>query len=270
MRNPDWTFDETVLLLDLYLKGAPRRLTDPGVTNLSKELNEAPTAPAKRLATYRNPVGILMRLRNMAHHDPNYRSAGKGLRAGGRIDRLVWQRFGNRPLALSAKVARIRSAWKLGNRVASPERTTSRRGPPPSFGLRQWLSEDGETQVYVMLLTGPTAAILPNRQIRPGWAVFKIGRSNDVERRCAQLNFGLPPMGALAWRALAVREFPSAEDASRKEIEILDWAAARGWSLGGEFVLAPIQLLRRRLRTPGSGSERNAKVVPSLSAVGDP
>jgi hypothetical protein len=49
LRNPPWTRDETVLLLDLYLRRPNVSPTDPEVQALSRLLNLSPTAPKPRL-----------------------------------------------------------------------------------------------------------------------------------------------------------------------------------------------------------------------------
>lgn len=107
-RNPTWTRDETVLLLDLYCRAPKAGAHHPDVIALSAELNlRARRRGSAPLANFRNPAGIAMRLRNLARHDPEA-DAGTGLRPGGAIDAAVWKEFEGNPAALAREVDHIR------------------------------------------------------------------------------------------------------------------------------------------------------------------
>jgi hypothetical protein len=200
--------------------------------------------------TYRNAVGVAMKLRNLANQDPEFLDSGRpGLRGGGAMDATVWRQFAHDRSALAGEVERIRAAW--GETVAATEIIAPSwqpsRGPAPLLGLVTQTRPDGDTAVYLLILRGPVEAVLPRHPARPGWAVLKIGRSNDVARRCSELNAGLPPAAVLRWDPLESRIFASADLADREERRLLDLAECELWSLGNEFVFAPVETIRAAL-----------------------
>lgn len=71
MRNPDWSRDETILLMALY-RSAPRAgRSHPEVRALSHLLQAAGRREGRMVAAnFRNADGIAMRLRNFGRHDP--------------------------------------------------------------------------------------------------------------------------------------------------------------------------------------------------------
>lgn len=114
--NPDWTRDELILALDVYVRLAG---TVPGprlaaVVDLSTLLRRAALHPSiARNSTFRSPASVVMKLMNFRSIDPNY--GGKGLTAGGRLDREVWREFsGNRP-RLAKVAAVIREVLSAGS-----------------------------------------------------------------------------------------------------------------------------------------------------------
>jgi 5-methylcytosine-specific restriction protein A len=108
-RNPPWTFDEMILLMDLYRRAPRADKADAAVLRLSQHLNAMAQAQGLvRSPTYRNPVGIAMKLRNLGQQDPEFLKSGRtGLRNAGRLNAEVWRRFANDPIALAAETARI-------------------------------------------------------------------------------------------------------------------------------------------------------------------
>jgi hypothetical protein len=245
-RNPDWTRDETILLFDLYLSAPRAEKTHPEVIALSSVLRAAGQRDGRaELLNYRNPSGIAMRLRNFGKHDPQAPPGqNAGLRPGGAIDAQVWREFGTDRAALAAEVSRIRRSisseqWTVRDR--------SSRGPSPSFGRRVSVSEDGRTGVYLLLLDGPLDLLAPGRILRPGWAVIKLGRTGNLERRMSELSCGLPPGAAIRYLPLGLRMFGSGTDAHAFERQMLDLCDRSGWSLGGEFAYAPLREVRRAL-----------------------
>jgi 5-methylcytosine-specific restriction protein A len=98
--NPDWTRDELILALNLYLKHRPK---PPGkeseeIVELSRTLNllgEKLFAPQDRADTFRNANGLYMKLMNFRRLDPQYTSDGrKGLSRGAKAEEEVWTEFG--------------------------------------------------------------------------------------------------------------------------------------------------------------------------------
>jgi hypothetical protein len=257
-RNPDWTRDETILLMELYLSAPRAGRSHPEVLALSALLRAAAHRAGLHVHhTLRNPSGIAMRLRNFGRYDPGAAvDKDAGLKPGGAVDALVWQEFGNNPEALAAEVARVRRMFSRDAREAG---ALSSRGPQPSFGERTSLLEDGSAGVYLLLIDGPIDVLAPSVDKRSGFATAKIGRTADLARRLDELSAGLPPDSAIVYVPVALRMFSSAGEAHAFEREMLDTCDSHGWSLGGEFVYAPLCHLkaamssrRRPLRTAGA------------------
>jgi 5-methylcytosine-specific restriction protein A len=109
-RNQDWSRDELILALDLYLQNRshiPDK--DHGtVTALSAFLRKM--AGTKVSASYRNPNSVHMKLANLRSLDPQFIAQGKkGLPKGGKGDALVWAEFAAKPDELRAAAAAIRA-----------------------------------------------------------------------------------------------------------------------------------------------------------------
>ncbi|MBV9790282.1 MAG: HNH endonuclease [Chloroflexi bacterium] len=95
-RNPDWTRDELILALELFIRSGHKQLkaSHPDVVELSKQLNQLPIHDhVLRNSDFRNPKGVSMKLGNFLSIDPSY--VGIGLQRGGKQDREVWDEFAN-------------------------------------------------------------------------------------------------------------------------------------------------------------------------------
>jgi 5-methylcytosine-specific restriction protein A len=93
-RNPPWQRDELILALDLYFRHRPDSISKnhPEVAALSELLNKLPIHPDRPdAAKFRNINGTYMKLCNFLALDPEYQ--GKGLEAGGRLEREIWAEF---------------------------------------------------------------------------------------------------------------------------------------------------------------------------------
>jgi 5-methylcytosine-specific restriction protein A len=111
--NPNWTRDETLLALDLYLslKGIVPSPTTREVRALSRLLRSLPYhAEAAKQPTFRNPDGVGFKLMNIRQV-----ATGKGLGNVSNMDRQVWAEFGHRP----DEVRQIAAAIKSGIAVAA-------------------------------------------------------------------------------------------------------------------------------------------------------
>lgn len=213
-----------------------------GVSNTLRCLAQQSGPPVS--ATYRNSEGVAMKLKAMAQQDPDFRATGcKGLRAV-RIDETIWRQFAGDPEALAAEVRRITSALApVATDCRPPEsaalRTARSRGPAPSFGMFVAERFDTECVVYILRFEGPILALFPPGRAPEGWIVAKLGRTNDVGRRIAELSAGFPPGANLGWRVLETITLPTAGSAQMAEQSLLTVAEGKGWTLGGEFVVAP-------------------------------
>lgn len=253
-RNPIWSHDETVLLLDLYLRvgrAGPGHAAVQGVSDTLRRLAERSGHPVGE--TYRNAEGVAMKLKAMAQQDPDFRATGrKGLRAV-RIDATVWRQLAGDPEGLAADVRRIASALAPVATDRQPVeslalRTARSRGPAPSFGTFVAERFDSECVVYILRFEGPIPALFPPGRAPDGWIVAKLGRTNDVDRRIVELSAGFPPGANLGWRVLETITLSTAGAAQTAEQSLLTVAEDQGWTLGGEFVVAPEAALLAELR----------------------
>lgn len=115
--NPNWSTDETLLVLDLLLRTWP---TVPGAS--SREVGELSNV-LRRLRIhgdkgknekFRNADGVYMKLQNLASLHPDRLGRFKGLRTS-ITDRAVWERYWARPEVVRALVKEI----KLGVEVVA-------------------------------------------------------------------------------------------------------------------------------------------------------
>jgi 5-methylcytosine-specific restriction enzyme A len=110
-KNPTWVDDELILALDLYFRLNPARTSDsnPAIIELSNILNSLPIhAEALRAEKFRNPSGVYMKLCNFLRFDPGY--TGKGLVAGGKREKLIWETYYSDREQLARVAAAIREA----------------------------------------------------------------------------------------------------------------------------------------------------------------
>lgn len=75
-KPPDWSRDELILTLNLYMMGGRKELpaNDPSIVALSDLLNRLPIHPASsRGPDFRNPHGVSMELGHFLAVAPNYK-----------------------------------------------------------------------------------------------------------------------------------------------------------------------------------------------------
>lgn len=113
--NPNWTRDETILALELYLDSADAMPSpsDERVVELSNLLRALPYHDrAARKPSFRNPDGVSFKLQNIRQV-----ATGKGLGNVSQMDRRVWEEFGNR----REEVKRMASLIRTGIEIAASE-----------------------------------------------------------------------------------------------------------------------------------------------------
>jgi 5-methylcytosine-specific restriction protein A len=102
-RNPDWTRDELIIALDLYLKHrtSPPSKNSKEVLETSDLLNRVGTklhGSGGKEKSFRNANGVYMKLMNFRRFDPEYTGTGKkGLTAGNKDEEVVWNQFAVEP-----------------------------------------------------------------------------------------------------------------------------------------------------------------------------
>jgi len=107
---PDWTMDELVLALDLYLRTRGKISYSPArqvVIHLSQELRSLKIFPAQIASNplFRNASGVALKLHNFSSIDPS--QPGKGMSHGGRGDQKAWEIWAHRPEELTQVAAAI-------------------------------------------------------------------------------------------------------------------------------------------------------------------
>ncbi|WP_449256028.1 GIY-YIG nuclease family protein [Bosea sp. (in: a-proteobacteria)] len=123
----------------------------------------------------------------------------------------------------------------LGSTAIAAAPITRSHGPVPVFGSFSVARDDGANHVYLMEFVAdrPIAAVVASSDR----AVLKLGRTNDLERRRAELNQGFPPGIGLEWRLLALVTCANAAAAHILEQSLLDRFEAEGACFGREFLL---------------------------------
>jgi 5-methylcytosine-specific restriction enzyme A len=110
-RNPKWHRDEIILALDLYFRLEPGQInhSNPAIIELSEVLNRLPIFKERPdEVRFRNPNGAAMKLGNLLAIDPNYH--GKGLKGGGKLEKVVFEEFRNKRGQLGNIASTIREA----------------------------------------------------------------------------------------------------------------------------------------------------------------
>lgn len=113
--NPNWTHDEILLALDLYLRlgknvPSPR---SPEIQELSAVLRSMPYhLEAAKQSSFRNPDGVGFKLMNLRQLD-----SGRGLSNVSKTDRQVWEKYGSQP----ATVRELANAIIAGMKEILPE-----------------------------------------------------------------------------------------------------------------------------------------------------
>ena len=108
-RNPNWTREEVILALELYLREGRQQVDarHPEVIALSRLLNRLEIHPSERRGeAFRNPAGVSMKLGNFLAVDPAYE--GAGLSRGSKLERAIWAEFVGEPRRLRAAAEVIR------------------------------------------------------------------------------------------------------------------------------------------------------------------
>lgn len=111
------------------------------------------------------------------------------------------------------------------------------RAVPGGFGERTSNYLDGQTFLYLARYDGDGHALVGKKKpFGDKDVALKIGISNDLDRRCDELNAGIPPAATGRWK-LRVRSqpFPDRASAERAESQFKERSAGRLESLGREF-----------------------------------
>jgi 5-methylcytosine-specific restriction protein A len=110
---PDWTTDELILALDVYLRTRSTQTFNPStqdVIHLSDLLRSLPlfSEAIRADPRFRNPNGVALKVHNFSALDESH--AGAGMSHGGAGDRRIWQEWSDRPEELATTADAIRAA----------------------------------------------------------------------------------------------------------------------------------------------------------------
>ena len=107
---------------------------------------------------------------------------------------------------------------------------------PGSFGTKTVTTTDGTTFLYLARFDGDGHALIGKpASIGNKSFAFKIGVSNDVVARLAQLNAGIPPAAKGRWIVHIQAEYADRASAEAVELEFKNQSKGRLESLGKEF-----------------------------------
>ena len=91
-RPPPWTSDEIILALEMYFSGVSHSSQEPKVVELSEILKNLPChGEGAKVANFRSPDSVSMKLMNFRALDPEYK--GVGLKSVSKEDRNVWNEY---------------------------------------------------------------------------------------------------------------------------------------------------------------------------------
>lgn len=138
--DPNWTWDEHVLALELYMQNpaSPPGKTSEKVSELSLILNQMGERDGVvRTAKYRNPTGVYMKMMNFRRHDPDFLAQGKkGLSRGASGEASVWERFASDLPGLRSAAQLIKSAISVSLPELAEDTIEDMEGPEGSVAVR--------------------------------------------------------------------------------------------------------------------------------------
>ncbi len=112
--NADWTWDEHVLALELYMSNpvSPPGKQSKQVNELSELLNRlGERLGVARTLKFRNANGVYMKMMNFRRVDPAFQALGKtGLNRGNKLEVAVWNEFADDLDGLRAAAKAVRLA----------------------------------------------------------------------------------------------------------------------------------------------------------------
>lgn len=132
-QNYDWSWDEHVLALNLYMTNpvSPPGKQSRAVGDLSALLRSMGRESGRKInATYRNANGVYMKMMNLRRFDPAVQAQGKsGLARGSKGEEEVWNRFANDLPGLRQAAQAIMDAHEENGEPAR----NARRDPVSNF-----------------------------------------------------------------------------------------------------------------------------------------
>jgi len=192
-KNPDWTREEHILALDVYLRlhGTSYGAETPDIVALSEKLRRlAKLRGISGGETFRNPAGVSMKMMNFRRVDPSYTAGGRvGLDRGSNLEVEVWNQFAQDRGALRAAVARIDEAMAEtadADEDAAAERYWAFVCNPKRWAVDRFLAEGVDCDTWGVR-PSDTARFAPGQL-----GIVRVG----VDSRSAAERNGAPPLEA--------------------------------------------------------------------------
>jgi 5-methylcytosine-specific restriction protein A len=112
--NPKWSWGEEVLAFELYLNVGMAAARHPSVVELSEYLRSLPLhEDAAKTKSFRNPNGVARKLADIGTRDPLHPQRKET--TGSRLDRAIWERFGDNRAEVLAVARAVRERQAAGN-----------------------------------------------------------------------------------------------------------------------------------------------------------
>jgi 5-methylcytosine-specific restriction enzyme A len=145
VRNPPWTRDELILVLDLFFRLGRTQASQqhPDVIALSQLLNKLPTRFQSE--NFRNPNSVHMKLGNLLRIDPRY--PGRGLSRGSVKEQDVWNDFASNPDLLRETAQAIRQFAEQGENDIPIERSEDIEVQEGSILFRQHRARERNSSI---------------------------------------------------------------------------------------------------------------------------
>ncbi|MGI0527262.1 HNH endonuclease [Rhizobium giardinii] len=183
-RNPNWTREEHILGLDLYLRlrGTSFDEATPEIIALSEALLRlAHIRGMSGNASFRNPVGVSMKMSNFSRIDPEHVADGRvGLPAGSELEEEVWKDFIDNRGALRQAVLEIMTEIENADANAAATADDPRDLPAPEPAAAQNPEDEPA------LSTGLAAALIELAALEAKFANAppeeKVKESSRIER----------------------------------------------------------------------------------------
>ncbi len=114
--NPDWTRDETIMALDLYLRHGQKVIDHrhPDVIELSNLLRSVPIFDVSvRKESFRNASGVKLKIQNLDSARRMIDLKERPKISASQLDQAIWKEFGHQPDKVSEFTKNMRNAASL-------------------------------------------------------------------------------------------------------------------------------------------------------------
>ncbi|ANM18244.1 PUA-like domain-containing protein [Rhizobium sp. N541] len=151
-RNPNWTREEHILGLDLFLRLRGTTYPDehPDVIALSRTLLAlARFRGMSGDASFRNPNGVSMKMQNFLRLDETYTRSGRvGLPGGSDLEKVVWEEFASDPAKLHRAIQEIMEEFEAARAREAEGRYWVFVCNPKKWAIDKFLASETEVDQW--------------------------------------------------------------------------------------------------------------------------